>query len=1119
VLYWDRFRQRKTSTELFLTKMTCLIPRRPVIWQYNSHALCPILTTSVSAALACCTTLSIKQKAEAVDKTPQELKNQEQEQIAALARANKTERLAVVNRVARAAGATLQLDDLLETVYQEVDAVFQPDAFFIALYDRETNELSLRLQVDEGIREPPSQQPADVGWTSLVIAGQKPLLIRDYKQEQHHLPPPTLFGTMKPVASWLGAPMRIGEQVIGVISVQAYHPHAYGEEEQFLLSTIADQVAVAVEKARLYEEAQDHLESLTKLNRASQAVVSSLDVKEVLEQIVELAGSVVKSDFTSVVLVDEEGKPVLGTEDFRGISPITQRIRGNGTTRYVLDSRRPLLVDTISDEGVTSPSLRLPDGELIKANPVLVTAGIRSFAAVPIQAKEKILGILFVHSLQPHVFHGQLSLLTTFANQAAVALENARLYEAERKRAAQFAVVNQVARKAVSILDPDQLLQESVIAIQQGFEYHNVILLQLDEATGKLGEQAIAGGFEDIGPPDYYQDVGKGLIGWAAQTGQPLMVNEVSQDPRYVVGFSEQVPTRAELCVPLKLGERVIGVLDVQEIRPNAFDEMDLAAMETLADQIAVAIENSRLFKAEREQRQLTEALKEAASAVSSTLDPDQVLERILEQVEQVVAGDHFNIMLIENDQARVVRQRGYESLSTKDQGADFSRPITRYPSLVKMVQTGEPTVVPDTTTDPDWVYEEDQEWLRSYVATPIQIGDVIVGFLNVNGTQRGKFDMADARRLQAFAAHTATAIENARLHERLREHAERLEERVEERTAQLQAQYARLEAILRSTTDGIIVTDAEGEILQVNPVAQSWLTRTLSPEDTALLQKTAQDLARRAETQPETVLELTGLDLELEAAPIAEPGLTAAAVVAIHDVSHLKALNRMKSRFMSNVSHELRTPITVIKLYTHLMKQQPKRWKEYLDTMAQEADHQAKIIEDILQISRIDAGRLEMKPRLTSLNELTEMTIANYYALGQKQGVTLEHHLAEMKLKVLVDSQRIAQVLSNLVENAIQYTPEGGRVVISTGQEETEGRTWATATVTDTGMGVSEEELPHIFDRFFRGEGPKQMQISGTGLGLALAKDIVELHGGQVTVDSQIGEGSTFTVWLPLAD
>ena len=118
-----------------------------------------------------------------------------------------------------------------------------------------------------------------------------------------------------------------------------------------------------------------------------------------------------------------------------------------------------------------------------------------------------------------------------------------------------------------------------------------------------------------------------------------------------------------------------------------------------------------------------------------------------------------------------------------------------------------------------------------------------------------------------------------------------------------------------------------------------------------------------------------------------------------------------------------------------------------------------------------------------------------------------------------LVDRGRMRQVLNNLVENAIHYTPEGGEVVVSTGKQEMEGRTWATVMVADTGIGIPEEELLRVFDRFFRGSKPRHMQVSGTGLGLAIVKEIVELHGGRATVDSQVGVGTTFTVWLPLAD
>ena len=373
----------------------------------------------------------------------------------------------------------------------------------------------------------------------------------------------------------------------------------------------------------------------------------------------------------------------------------------------------------------------------------------------------------------------------------------------------------------------------------------------------------------------------------------------------------------------------------------------------------------------------------------------------------------------------------------------------------------------------------------------------------------------------------------------KLRNYAGQLEQRVQERTAQLQAQHAHLEAILHSASDGIVVTDAGGEIIQANPVAQVWLTQTLSPEEAARLRETVQDLTRQAGERPETILELTGLDLELKAAPISQPGITlppasggpggkkAAAVVDIHDVSHLKALDRMKSRFIENISHELRTPIATIKLYAHLMQQQPEKWAKYLIPLAQEADHQARLVQDILEIAHIDAGRLEMKPHPTSLNELTKAAIASHQALAQERGLILEHHPAEPGTSAssveppvaLVDPERMRQVLDNLVGNAIRYTPEGGKVVVSTGKEEVEGRIWATVTVEDTGMGIPEEELPHVFERFFRGKKPRRMQMSGTGLGLAIVKGIVGLHGGWVTVKSQVNVGTTFTVWLPLTE
>ena len=194
---------------------------------------------------------------------------------------SRAERLAVVNNIARAVGTALHLDDLLETVYREVASIFHADAFFVALYDEDANELEFRIQVDEGTRLSPERQSADTGLSSLVVARQEPLLIRNLEQEREHLPAPFLWGTMKMPLSWLGVPMQIGRRLVGVICVQTYGAHAYGEEDQLLLATIAEQLAVAVEKARLYQTLLDSEERYrTLFEQANDAVfVTTVDGK------------------------------------------------------------------------------------------------------------------------------------------------------------------------------------------------------------------------------------------------------------------------------------------------------------------------------------------------------------------------------------------------------------------------------------------------------------------------------------------------------------------------------------------------------------------------------------------------------------------------------------------------------------------------------------------------------------------------------------------------------------------------------------------------------------------------------------------------------------------------
>jgi two-component system phosphate regulon sensor histidine kinase PhoR len=682
-----------------------------------------------------------------------------------------------------------------------------------------------------------------------------------------------------------------------------------------------------------------------------------------------------------------------------------------------------------------------------------------------------------------------------------------------QRRTAHLEALNAVIATAASALILTDLLETAL--------EHTLQALGLEiGAIWHSGQYAIRGIHQEVDQTNLHEILAAGIA-----VNERVIVENWQQitvdDPLSTLApLLTNFNIRASLAIPIQFEERQIGGLAMLSLFPRTWATDEVALVEAIGQQLGAAIERLHLLQAEREQRELAEALQEASSIVGSSLETDEVLDLILEQVERVVPGDEFNIMLATDDgKAQNVRKRGsgYERLPEKGYETRAEYVIDEIPNLHKMMETGEAIIIMDTTQDPDWVVFGERGPQLSYIGAPIKLGGITVGFLNVNGIRADLFSSDDAQRLQAFADQAAIAIENSRLYQQLRSYAEKLETRVQERTAEIQAQYAQLEAILHSSSDGIIVTDSQGSIVRANPVANIWLTQTLSPENAARLKDAIQDLTLRAAERPETVLDLAGLDLELRAAPVTETKGEETTVVTIHDITYLKALDRMKSQFVSNVSHELRTPITTIKLYAALMQKSPReKWEEYLDILAQEADRQARLVEDILQISRIETGRLEITPRPTPLNKLTESVFVSQQPLAQERKLTIKYNPADPGPEALVDPDRMTQVLTNLVTNAIQYTPRGGNITISTGEKEMDGHTLATITVADTGMGIDEEELPHIFERFFRGEQPRSMQVPGTGLGLAIVKDIVELHGGQVTVKSEMNIGTSFTIWLP---
>ena len=574
------------------------------------------------------------------------------------------------------------------------------------------------------------------------------------------------------------------------------------------------------ERKRAQEALKLRAEQLAALSQASQVVTASLELDQVLAEIVSLAGKVVASDYTSVVLVDEAGHLGQSTETVPGVPAIEYRIRDEGLTSWIVRWRRAVVIDEIGEDGAMTPDLG--EGAPRFANPPIVEAGVRSLAGLPLMVKDRLLGVLYLHSLRPGAFHGQLPLLTAFANQAAIAVENARLYQVERKRATQLAVVNQMARRAASILDPGQLLQEVVTAIQQSFNYYHVGLFLLDEVAGELELRAIAGGFADIAPPDHRLALGEGMVGWTAKTGQPLLASDVSQEPHYVPGFLAEPLTKAELCVPLKLAGKVIGVLDVQDTQLNAFDETDLMAMETLADQLAVSIENAQLYQETVRRLEEARILGAVTTTLTRSLDLDQVLYSIVDSATWLIsAGTGGVIHLVDEATGKLIPwatlapEVNIEEKLEMSIGEGIAGLAAQERRLIN---------VPNVEEDPCFLTVETASLKKSLLTVPLLMDGDCIGTLSLNSDQVGAFSADDEWLLTTLAAQAAIAVKNARLFEQAQQEiAER--KRTEEALRESEERYR---AIFEQAPDSVVLIDGEtGALVEFNDRAHENLGYT----------------------------------------------------------------------------------------------------------------------------------------------------------------------------------------------------------------------------------------------------------------------------------------------------
>jgi two-component system phosphate regulon sensor histidine kinase PhoR len=417
------------------------------------------------------------------------------------------------------------------------------------------------------------------------------------------------------------------------------------------------------------------------------------------------------------------------------------------------------------------------------------------------------------------------------------------------------------------------------------------------------------------------------------------------------------------------------------------------------------------------------------------------------------------------------------------------------------------------------------------YLWVPVIGHGQVLGLLALGQKFGGDvFSGEDMDILRVVARQLGPLIENIHLLTQLRQHAAELELRVEERTAELHAAKERVEAVLSSVGDGVIVTDLNGAIITVNQAFEEqsgFLAAELVGEPIHALVNGQEDPERSAKIRA-SLLSSDGwsgellarrkggrrYDVQLTMAPVRNQSKEIVGYVGSQrDITAYKELERLKDQFILEVSHELRTPVTNMGLFVDLLERgRPERREEYRLILKNEINQLANMIEDILDLSRLEVGKHKKAAfGPVNLNLLAEQVVSAYCPVAEEQGLALNFAPDKSLPAIRGEPNQLSRVITNLLSNALRYT-SAGWVDVRTFHSDG----WVGLEIKDTGMGVDPEDIPHLFERFFRGQKVSQSKIMGSGLGLAIVKEIVEIHEGRVEVQSENGRGSTFQVWLP---
>jgi len=516
--------------------------------------------------------------------------------------------------------------------------------------------------------------------------------------------------------------------------------------------------------------------------------------------------------------------------------------------------------------------------------------------------------------------------------------------------------------------------------------------------------------------------------------------------------------------------------------------------------------------------------LQEGIKAINSASELEAVLRLIVANASQVLEGVRCSVALFGDraDDTTAMSSADGRSDDLARASAKFDRDVAQW-----VAQHGKPVLSHNVKQDSRFGYASGLPIL-SLISVPLFLGDEAIGALVATSPEKDAFSTEDANLLSAFADQAAVAASKARLYEQL----VREERRIAELYQHVEERRNELEAILRGIGDGVIVTDPDLHLLLMNPVATRIfqvkpdvassvpLTELIPHQElTSLFQDALGGeggaVVREISLSPEGQ---AGAIYQALASPVLGAGGQVRGVATVlRDITTQKELERMKSNFLSVVSHELKTPLNSIKGFVDIILmgktgEVNETQADFLTTVQDQTTHLQTLIDDLLEFSRLDSGQVKLHITEVSVAEVTSAVSDKLKPLADQGELQIINEVSPDIPTIDADRMRIEQVLTNLVQNAIKFTPPSGSVTLRAqdlGEE-------VQVSVSDTGIGIPANELERIFDRFYQVDNSPTRHYRGTGLGLTISKHIIEYHHGRIWAESTQGEGSTFTFVLP---